>query len=129
MSSRFEGHTKGPWRVEYNGSYGPWVNSTHGNDPDYGTAAHELGHETHSIATPHGPTAKANAALIAAAPDLLALCEQIREALRRSYPWLGKLIAGGGHLDSVLPKDAERSLDMAEAALAAADKLLGKEAK
>ena len=58
--------------------------------------------------------ANANAALIAAAPDLLA-------ALRRATPWLGKLIADGGHNNAVLPRDAEAALAMAEAAIAKAE--------
>lgn len=49
--------------------------------------------------------------LIAAAPDLLA-------ALERAIPWLGKLIADGGHLQAVMPMDAVRTLEMAEAAIA-----------
>ncbi len=39
-------------------------------------------------------------------------------ALRRVTPWLGKLIANEGHLDSVAPNDAIGALEQAEAALA-----------
>lgn len=55
----------------------------------------------------------ANAALFSAAPDMDA-------ALRRCIPWLGKLIANGGHLDSVAPNDAIGALQQAEAAIAKA---------
>ena len=54
-----------------------------------------------------------NARLIAAAPDLLA-------ALERCIPWMGKLIAEGAHLQSILPNDAVVALDQAEAAIAKA---------
>ena len=56
----------------------------------------------------------ANAHLIAAAPELL-------EALKRAAPWLGKMIADGAHMNSVLPKDCERTLQMIEAAIAKAE--------
>lgn len=41
-------------------------------------------------------------------------------ALMRVVPWLGKMIADGGHMTSVAPNDAIRSLQMAEAAIAKA---------
>jgi hypothetical protein len=52
----------------------------------------------------------ANAALISAAPELLAACE-------RALPWIGKLIADGGHMASVAPNDAVRAMQMLEAAI------------
>lgn len=51
-----------------------------------------------------------HAVLMASAPELLA-------ALRRVVPWLGKMIADNGHMQAVLPNDAVRSLQMAEAAI------------
>jgi hypothetical protein len=39
-------------------------------------------------------------------------------ALKRSVPWLGKLIADGGHLESVAFCDAVGALQQAEAAIA-----------
>ncbi len=51
------------------------------------------------------------ARMLEAAPEMLA-------ALQRAAPWLGKLIADGGHLQATLPADAVRTLDMVEAALA-----------
>jgi len=68
-------HTPGPWEIEEFGSYGPSVICSDRTNPDYGTAAHDVGHETHCIATPHGPNRKVNARLIAAAPSLLAALE------------------------------------------------------
>jgi hypothetical protein len=55
-----------------------------------------------------------NANLITTAPELLA-------ALKRAVPWLGRLIADGGHLNSVAPNDAIGALAQAEAAIAKAD--------
>jgi len=52
--------------------------------------------------------------LVIAAPEML-------EALHRAVPWLGKLIADKGHLQSVLPNDAVRALQMAEAAIIKAE--------
>lgn len=56
---------------------------------------------------------QANARLIAAAPDMLT-------ALKRAAPWLGKLIADGGHMHSVAPNDAIGTLERVEAAIAKA---------
>jgi hypothetical protein len=63
---------------------------------------------------PDWRTNEANARLIAAAPELLA-------ALRRAVPWLGKMIADGAHLNSVLPRDCEMALRQAEAIIAKAE--------
>ena len=51
-----------------------------------------------------------DAVLFAASADLLA-------AARRALPWLGKMIADGGHLSAVLPRDAESALDMLQNAI------------
>lgn len=40
-----------------------------------------------------------------------------RAALRRVIPWLGRLIADGGHLASCAPNDAVGALQQAEAAI------------
>lgn len=53
----------------------------------------------------------ANARLMAQAPAMLA-------ALRRAVPWLGRLIADGGHLRTVAPNDAIGALAEAESILA-----------
>ena len=42
-------------------------------------------------------------------------------ALKRAAPWLGRLIADGGHLNSVMPGDAVRTLEMVESAIAEAE--------
>jgi Zn ribbon nucleic-acid-binding protein len=42
--------------------------------------------------------------------ELLAACE-------RALPWIGKLIADGGHMASVAPNDAVRAMQMLEAAI------------
>lgn len=51
-----------------------------------------------------------NAALMALAPDML-LC------LRRAAPWMGRLIADGGHSACAAPGDAEACLAQIEALL------------
>jgi len=56
---------------------------------------------------------EANATLMAASPELLA-------ALQRCVPWIGHMIAHGGHLQSVAPNDAIGALQQAEAAIAKA---------
>lgn len=43
--------------------------------------------------------------------------ENLLEALRRCVPWLGRMIADGGHEKCVMPNDAIRSLQMAEQVL------------
>ena len=97
-------HTPGPWRIGDGGAtvFGPRTNA-----PSPRTIAN----------VGRGPLCtnetKANARLIAAAPELLA-------ALDRVLPWLGKLISDGGHLQSVCPNDAIGALQQAEAALARA---------
>ena len=52
----------------------------------------------------------ANAKLMASAPDLL-------NALQRVIPWIGKLIADGGHQNAVAPHSCEGALALAEAAV------------
>jgi hypothetical protein len=55
-----------------------------------------------------------HANLIAAAPELL-------KAIKRAAPWLGKMIADGGHINAVLPNDCVRTLEMVEAAIRKAE--------
>ena len=91
-------HTPGPWRV----------------DATRQTAVRGFdGRHVATLEAGSQPTRDADARLIAAAPDLLA-------ALRRVAPWIGKLIADGGHLQCVAPQDAVGALDQAEAAIAKA---------
>lgn len=73
--------TAGPWRVKWNGTYGPFVDAPSTDRSGYGAAAHHVGIETHSVAAPGGPNAVANANLIAAAPDLYAALENALIAL------------------------------------------------
>lgn len=47
------------------------------------------------------------------------------KALRKAAPWLGKLIADGGHLNSVAPNDAIGTLQRVEAAIAQAEGVEG----
>ena len=42
---------------------------------------------------------------------------RLKAALGRAVPWLGKLIADGGHLNAVAPNDAIGAMDQAQAAL------------
>ena len=116
------GHTPGEWRFDgrlyaehderdqwsadvISDTGRPWVSETEASEED-----------VHGILLParaYGRTqeeTEANARLIAAAPALLA-------ALRRAVPWLGKMIADGGHLAAVLPADCVAALDQAEAAI------------
>jgi len=109
-------HTPGPWRI---------VRSLDRLNPnDVGIACDgiqtvlaECYAEFHARGDIRPAEALANARLIAVAPELLAACQ-------RATPWLGKMIADGGHLAAVLPQDAVRSLEMLEAAIA---KATGKE--
>lgn len=50
------------------------------------------------------------AQVMAAAPELL-------EALERVTPWIGKMIADGAHLGTVLPGDCEQALSQARGAI------------
>lgn len=93
-------HSQGPWVAT--GWKGVVVNDANGN----------------TIALMPGggndlAVIQANAKLIAASTELLA-------ALQRAVPWLGKLIADGGHMNSVAPNDAVGALQQAEAAIAKA---------
>lgn len=56
---------------------------------------------------------KADLKAYAAAPDMLAALQQARK-------WLGKMIADGGHLNSVAPQHAVRTLEDINAAIASA---------
>lgn len=56
---------------------------------------------------------KANARLIAAAPELL-------EACQRALPWIGKMIADGAHMHSVAPNDCVGAMEQMQAAIAKA---------
>lgn len=49
------------------------------------------------------------------AAALLALGVRPLAALKRAAPWLGKMIADGGHLRAVAPLDAENTLAQIEA--------------
>jgi hypothetical protein len=98
-------HTPGPWYVVASGICASPT-------PQSG-ALYIAWHNVSSSYRDSGEQA-ANARLIAAAPAML-------EALRRSVPWLGKLIADGGHLNSVAPNDAVGAMHQAEAAIAQAE--------
>lgn len=93
------------------------------SESKYGTNFRVYSDITPHICTIHYGTAsgfpseaesKANAQLITAAPELL-------DALRRATPWLGKMIADGGHLKSVLPNDCLIVLQLANSAIAKAE--------
>ena len=58
--------------------------------------------------------AQANARLIAMAPELL-------EAAERALPWLGKMIADGGHLGAVAPSACVKAMEALQAAIAKAE--------
>lgn len=92
---------------------GPWTVIAHPQDPPYHKYEVRNAAGNHPVCSVfyENETGKANAQAIAALPDL-------HEALARAVPWLGKMIADGGHLGCVLPNDAVRTLQMAEAALA-----------
>lgn len=60
---------------------------------------------------PASLTVAERAKIFAASLDLYFACE-------RMLPWIGKLIADGGHLNSVAPNDAIGAMQQAEAALA-----------
>lgn len=100
-------HTPGDWRVD--GSFRVTVNAVQPDGSFWTIVACPGG-------SPNTPLheAKANAALIAAAPDML-------HALRRAAPWLARLIADGGHHGCAAPNDAVRTLQRVEAAIAKAE--------
>ena len=50
-------------------------------------------------------------------PALRAHATACEKALRRAVPWLGRMIADGGHLNAVAPNDAVGALAQAEAAI------------
>ena len=56
------------------------------------------------------PRHEANARLIALAPAML-------DAIKRATPWIGKMIADGGHLNAVAPNDAVGALQQLDAIL------------
>jgi len=89
-------HTPGPWSVF-----------------DRRTALEILAGETTIADVRQNGQGDANAQLIAAAPQMLL-------ALKVAEPWLGKLIADGGHMKAAAPNHAVRSLEMVAAAIAQA---------
>lgn len=98
-------HTPGPWFVDRKHTLA--VMAPDGNEYPWHVAnvMHDCGGDDSQ--------ADSNVRLIASAPELLA-------ALQRAVPWLGKLIADGGHMNSVAPNDAVGALQQAEAAIAKA---------
>lgn len=103
-------HTAGPWAIDYHDTIGH-IKSI---------APHERG-ATPTVARYDLPEfiipldeQKANAYLIASAPELL-------EACKRALPWMGKLIASRVHEDCVMPNDAVRTMEMLEAYIAKAE--------
>ena len=81
MTARTQ-HTPGPWRVKSNGNVWVGVDSCDAANPEYGAADSTRGVERHAVATFHGTKATHNATLAAAAPDLLAACEDAEFLLR-----------------------------------------------
>lgn len=53
--------------------------------------------------------------------DIADASPKILAALKRAVPWLGRMIADGGHLETVAPNDAIGALAQAEAAIAEAE--------
>jgi hypothetical protein len=74
-------HTPGPWRVAYNGTYGPFIESCDTRHPEYGTAHHDWGLAKAAIAAAYGSNAVANAKLIASAPDQAARIAELEKQL------------------------------------------------
>jgi hypothetical protein len=89
-------HTPGPWSVF-----------------DRRTTSEIRAGETTIADVRQNGQGNANAQLIAAAPQMLL-------ALKVAEPWLGKLIADGGHLEAAMPNHAVRALEMVVAAIAQA---------
>ena len=73
--SKFEGHTLGFWKAE--GLYRDGL--VHITAKEY---TGDLLNDRHNVATCNGPDKNANAALIAAAPDLLRQRDELAEILR-----------------------------------------------
>jgi len=72
-----------------------------------------------------GSCAGGNCEIVAAVEKIKAYANQqtaelraeMLEVLQRAAMWLGKMIADEAHMNSVLPKDCERTLDMVETAI------------
>ncbi len=110
-------HTPGPWKFVRHGNTG-FIWSDAVNRPvgaDISGINFTDGSDTGEVER------EANAALIAAAPETAAQRDELLAACKRALPWLGKLIANGGHMASVLPRDAEIAMDMTQAAIARAE--------
>ena len=83
---QFEGHTPGPWMISHIGKQ--WNHAIHTEDGirvATTKAVEEDGHDEN----------EADARLIAAAPDLLAECDRLRDALRNLYDTCGTPSAKG----------------------------------
>lgn len=91
-------HTPGPWKVSPETTKGEFVTDQIIRGPQ----RHHVATVTHAN--------ESNAALIAAAPDLL-------EALERLTRWVGKGIADGAFDNCVLPNAAVSDLDFAESVI------------
>lgn len=127
-------HTPGPWAITRSGSGEadslltrpdngkPYIEHAHIDGPQRLNPQFKKGVAVVYLGDGWGPNGdcdgalaeqEANARLIAAAPCML-------EALQRVIPWMGRLIADGGHLNCVAPNDAVGALAQAEAAIARA---------
>ena len=104
-------HTPGPWSLQgrIRIEAGKGAPETRKFIADMKT--HRLGSADR---VPQHNEQEANTHLIAAAPELLVACQRL-------VPWIGKMIANNQHMESVLPNDAVRSLEMGEAAIAKAE--------
>ena len=89
-------HTKGPWKIE------KLEAPVYGSDGSLVATGAGIGTESHHICTVYGRKTKANARLIAAAPELLEACKHML-----------RLMNGlGYHFDAM--EDAEAAIAKAE---------------
>ena len=110
-------HTPGPWHVGM--KPGPII---------YGPKGEWIADIQHSML--ELDENRANVALIASAPGLLAERDrlkesnaELREVVNRMAPWLGKVIADGSYKNCANPNDAIETLKQARAALERAGKI------
>ena len=101
-------HTPGPWFAA-NGNQVHNIKTTFDKD---GARTGNTPDMIAEIEYPYGNAAgqAANARLIAAAPDMLKEIQELKRALSLCVPWLGKLIADGGHKDCVQPEQCVKVL-------------------
>lgn len=124
---RFEGHTPGLWEAQIDtGRYGGADISIAARTPIHGNPIWIARAYNSGVLAPSDPEREANAHLIAAAPDLLALAREAREVMM-SLDKIVRDILTDSQLDTRLPcgQVTVRHCDKARTLLARLDETLG----